>query len=139
MKRSDAAIKTKNIIEREVNDKIWGVFDLLVKKGYEPREGQEDMILDIGEALRDNENIVVEGGVGIGKSYAYLIPAILYNKALNKPIVIATSTIILQEQLLKDINTVFDLIEEISSLRIKLIKRSIEVYMIGIVVQIRVI
>ena len=111
MKRSDAAIKTKNIIEREVNDKIWGVFDLLVKKGYEPREGQEDMILDIGEALRDNENIVVEGGVGIGKSYAYLIPAILYNKALNKPIVIATSTIILQEQLLKDINTVFDLID----------------------------
>ncbi|MGL5713000.1 MAG: ATP-dependent DNA helicase [Paraclostridium sp.] len=111
MKRSDAAIKTKNIIEREVNDKIWGVFDLLAKKGYEPREGQEDMALDIGESLRDNENIVVEGGVGIGKSYAYLIPAILYNKALKKPIVIATSTIILQEQLLKDINTVFDLID----------------------------
>jgi ATP-dependent DNA helicase DinG len=69
------------------------------------------MTLDIGEALKDNENIVVEGGVGIGKSYAYLIPAILYNRALNKPIVIATSTIILQEQLLKDINTVFDLID----------------------------
>lgn len=69
------------------------------------------MTLDIGDALKDNENIVVEGGVGIGKSYAYLIPAILYNRALNKPIVIATSTIILQEQLLKDINTVCDLID----------------------------
>ncbi|MGL4914345.1 MAG: ATP-dependent DNA helicase [Romboutsia sp.] len=111
MKRRDAAIKTRNIIEIEVNDKIWDVFDLLVKKGYEPREGQEDMTLDIGDALKDNENIVVEGGVGIGKSYAYLIPAILYNKALGKPIVIATSTIILQEQLLKDINTVFNLID----------------------------
>ncbi len=44
-------------------------------------------------------------GVGIGKSYAYLIPLILYYNKTNKPFVVSTSTIALQEQLKKDIDT----------------------------------
>ncbi len=42
-------------------------------------------------------------GVGIGKSYAYLIPLMLYYNKTNKPFIISTSTIALQEQLQKDI------------------------------------
>lgn len=44
-------------------------------------------------------------GVGIGKSYAYLIPLMLYYNKTNKPFIISTSTIALQEQLQKDIAT----------------------------------
>lgn len=44
-------------------------------------------------------------GVGIGKSYAYLIPLMLYYNKTNNPFIISTSTIALQEQLQKDIAT----------------------------------
>ena len=40
--------------------------------------------------------------VGIGKSFAYLMPILLYNSKTFHPVVIATSTIALQEQLLSD-------------------------------------
>lgn len=60
---------------------------------------------DIIQAIEDNQNIVIEPGVGIGKSYAYLIPLMLYYNKTNKPFIISTSTIALQEQLQKDIAT----------------------------------
>lgn len=66
------------------------------------RVGQSDMALDIAEAIRDKQNIMVEAGVGIGKSLGYLIPGIFAAKTLKGPIVIATSSIALSEQLMKD-------------------------------------
>jgi Rad3-related DNA helicase len=47
---------------------------------------------------------MVEAGTGVGKSFAYLVPAILAASELGKKVVISTHTISLQEQLLqKDI------------------------------------
>lgn len=71
--------------------------------GLEAREGQQDMAFDILDAIRGSHHIAVEAGVGIGKSFAYLVPLLLYNQKTNLPVVIATSTIALQEQLMDDI------------------------------------
>lgn len=68
------------------------------------------MAFDIYEAINHEEHIMVEAGVGIGKSYAYLVPIIYYNNHTNLPVVVSTSTILLQEQLVKDIRLLSDIL-----------------------------
>lgn len=69
--------------------------------GYEPRPAQAAMACGIMDALSQGKHLAVEAGTGSGKSFGYLIPALLQAK---RPIVISTGTIALQEQLLeKDI------------------------------------
>lgn len=67
------------------------------------RDGQTNMALDIAEAIRDGQNLIIEAGVGIGKSLAYLIPGLFLIRYNQRPIVIATSSISLSEQLLGDL------------------------------------
>src|SRR4028118_637904 len=56
------------------------------------------------EAIEAPGHRMVEAGAGVGKSFAYLVPAILAASELGKKVVISTHTISLQEQLLqKDI------------------------------------
>lgn len=88
----------------EVMKKVFEIYDYLKSLGYEDREEQQNMSMDIIQAIEDNQNIIIEAGVGIGKSYAYLIPLMLYYNKTNKPFIISTSTIALQEQLKKDID-----------------------------------
>ena len=71
-------------------------------QGFKEREGQTNMALDIAEAIKHNYNLIVEAGVGIGKSLAYLIPGLFLINYTKKPIVIATSSITLSEQLMGD-------------------------------------
>jgi len=90
-----------------VSQRVWDFFvDSAKKHGFEEREGQQDMALDIADAIRDMEHILVEAGVGIGKSFAYIVPLLYYHQLFRKSIVIATSTITLQEQLAGDIATI---------------------------------
>ncbi len=44
------------------------------------REGQQDMSFEIVDALIHDQHFAVEAGVGIGKSFGYLVPVLLYNK-----------------------------------------------------------
>ncbi|MCM1988537.1 ATP-dependent DNA helicase [Oceanirhabdus seepicola] len=98
---------TREIIEKVITNEVYEFFvDFLPKLGFEEREGQQDMSLDICEAMRDNQHIMVEAGVGIGKSYAYLLPLMIYNREFKEPVVVSTSTISLQEQLMDDIRAV---------------------------------
>ncbi len=89
----------------EIGDRVSDFFwdEAPNKYGLEAREGQQDMAFEILDAIRGNYHIAVEAGVGIGKSYAYLVPLLLYNQKTQLPVVIATSTIALQEQLMEDI------------------------------------
>lgn len=76
-------------------------------KILEYREGQHTMALDVIDAIKNKEILLIEAGVGIGKSYAYIIP-LLYATTKNKNFngfIISTSTIALQEQIKKDIQT----------------------------------
>lgn len=89
-----------------ISDKVYQFFciDIVSKYNQEEREGQQDMALDIADiAIRDNKHFMIEAGVGIGKTFAYLVPLMYYHRIFPKPIVIATSTIALQHQLEQDI------------------------------------
>ncbi len=68
---------------------------------YEHRPGQIEMAEAVATALEDGEILMVEAGTGVGKSLAYLIPAILWSRANAQPVVVSTNTKNLQEQLIE--------------------------------------
>lgn len=71
---------------------------------YEHRPQQSEMAAAVAHALEKGEHLAVEAGTGVGKSFAYLVPAILAIRARGAKAVVATYTISLQEQLMaKDI------------------------------------
>src|SRR5208282_5193645 len=69
---------------------------------YEARPQQLAMAEAVGQAIAGPRHLMVEAGTGVGKSFAYLVPAIEAATA-NKEcrIVISTHTISLQEQLVR--------------------------------------
>ena len=69
--------------------------------GYEYRPQQLEMIKKVAQAFNEEKIAVVEAGTGVGKSLAYLIPAIYWTKQNNERCVVSTNTINLQEQLIK--------------------------------------
>ena len=72
--------------------------------GYEFRHEQLQMAHEVARALINSEHLIVEAGTGVGKSFAYLIPAISLALKAEQKVVISTNTISLQEQLVtKDI------------------------------------
>lgn len=81
-------------------------FDKAPTLGFEERIGQQEMSYDIVQAMLDKKHILVEAGVGIGKTFAYIVPLLYYHKSYKSPIIIATSTIALQEQLAADLKTI---------------------------------
>ena len=88
-------------------ESIFGQNGIIAQKlpHYEPRSQQLHMADAVAEAIADRRHLMVEAGTGVGKSFAYLVPAILAATA-NKDcrVVISTHTISLQEQLVhKDI------------------------------------
>lgn len=81
-------------------------------KTYEVRQGQIDMAKVVATAYDEKQIAIIEAGTGIGKSYAYLVPA-LYNAIFNseEKTVIATATINLQAQLYKkDVPQLFSIL-----------------------------
>ncbi|MGH7977759.1 MAG: ATP-dependent DNA helicase [Limisphaerales bacterium] len=66
---------------------------------FEFRPQQQAMAVAVARALQNREHLAVEAGTGVGKSLAYLIPAILFAVSDHKKAVISTHTINLQEQL----------------------------------------
>jgi ATP-dependent DNA helicase DinG len=72
---------------------------------FRPRTQQRDMALAVAEAIRDNAILVAEAGTGTGKTFAYLVPALL----AGGKVVVSTGTKNLQDQLFqKDLPMVRD-------------------------------
>lgn len=72
---------------------------------YESRPEQLEMAHAVARSITDGRHLVVEAGTGVGKSFAYLVPAILHAVAQSgeerrRRIVVSTHTISLQEQLI---------------------------------------
>src|SRR5205809_408670 len=73
-------------------------------KNFEYRAEQQQMAVAVARALSEDRHLAVEAGTGVGKSLAYLVPAILFAKEQKKKAIVSTYTINLQEQLIyKDI------------------------------------
>ncbi|MFV0444855.1 MAG: ATP-dependent DNA helicase [Planctomycetaceae bacterium] len=104
------------------NDAVLGDQGLIARRlsNYESRPQQLEMADAVAAAISSQQHLVVEAGTGVGKSFAYLVPAILAAtqpqlqadesgkqpaaETKSKRIVISTHTIALQEQLIqKDI------------------------------------
>src|SRR3974390_856336 len=68
-------------------------------KNFEFRPQQQTMAVAVARALEEGEHLMVEAGTGVGKSLAYLVPAILFAVAKKKKAIVCTHTINLQEQL----------------------------------------
>lgn len=76
-------------------------------RGFEFRPEQQQMAVAVAETLENEGALLAEAGTGVGKSLAYLIPAVRYALEHGRKAVISTHTINLQEQLFhKDIPTV---------------------------------
>jgi ATP-dependent DNA helicase DinG len=67
--------------------------------GGSERPGQMEMADAVAAAMTEAEHLLVQAGTGTGKSLAYLVPALLYADAADKPAIIATATLALQAQL----------------------------------------
>lgn len=63
--------------------------------GFTPRQAQTDMANEVGRTIQEKSKLIVEAGTGTGKTFAYLVPAILSNKKT----IVSTGTKNLQEQL----------------------------------------
>lgn len=83
----------------------FGPGGLLAKsKDFEYRPQQQTMATAVARACQDRSHLIVEAGTGVGKSLAYLVPAIFHALAENRKALVSTHTINLQEQLFyKDI------------------------------------
>ncbi len=68
--------------------------------GYERRDEQLEMARAVAEAFEKSQHLLAEAGTGVGKSFAYLVPAILRAVYHKQRVVISTYTIALQEQLI---------------------------------------
>ncbi|MEX2288607.1 MAG: helicase C-terminal domain-containing protein, partial [Planctomycetaceae bacterium] len=75
-------------------------------KNYEHRPEQLQMADAVTRAIDEESHLLVEAGTGVGKSFAYLVPAILaatsrkQKRGDKKPLIVSTNTISLQEQLI---------------------------------------
>lgn len=66
---------------------------------YEDRRSQRDMAAHIADGYNDGGVQLLEAGTGVGKSFAYLVPALAWSRANGERTVVSTNTINLQEQL----------------------------------------
>ncbi|GIU52579.1 helicase [Shewanella sairae] len=64
-------------------------------KGFNRRDVQAEMAEAVASSITSKSNLVVEAGTGVGKTFAYLIPALLS----GKQVIVSTGSKNLQEQL----------------------------------------
>lgn len=68
--------------------------------GFEARPSQRAMARAVAEVLVEGGRLAVEAETGTGKSLAYLVPLLLHEAADGLPVIVATKTLQLQEQLM---------------------------------------
>ncbi|WP_462412008.1 ATP-dependent DNA helicase DinG [Neobacillus sp. Marseille-QA0830] len=68
---------------------------------YTKRSGQFKIMDAVYNAFQTKAHTLIEAGTGIGKSLGYLLPAAYFSRQHQKPIIVSTHTIQLQDQILK--------------------------------------
>jgi len=101
-------IALKDVVSSEFVERVHAFFSksgpLSKARNFEFRPQQQEMAAAVAKALEEERHLVIEAGTGVGKSLAYLAPAILFALEHHKKAIVSTHTINLQEQLLyKDI------------------------------------
>ncbi|MBN1519433.1 MAG: hypothetical protein JW923_05000 [Spirochaetales bacterium] len=97
-------VRAKALIALD-EDQLAGVLDSGGKlaarlPGYEPRPSQLGLVRDAAAAFNNGLILAAEAGTGVGKSFAYLIPALAWAARNGERVVVSTATINLQRQLM---------------------------------------
>ena len=89
----------KNASETLTVDLVMGANSTLAQyvEGYQPRQAQIDMAHEIVALIEEESTLLAEAGTGTGKTFAYLVPALLS----GKKVIVSTATKTLQEQLIQ--------------------------------------
>jgi len=93
--------ETAGIHDAEIND-LFSASGTLAKgiDGFRPRQSQTDMARAVADTIQSRGTLIAEAGTGTGKTFAYLVPALLW----GGKVIISTGTKNLQDQLfLRDI------------------------------------
>jgi ATP-dependent DNA helicase DinG len=103
-----AVIALRDDFENEFTESVKAIFGqngpFSTQAAFEYRPQQQKMASVVARALSEERSLVVEAGTGVGKSLAYLVPAIRFALEHRRKAIVSTHTINLQEQLLhKDI------------------------------------
>ena len=113
MNRSDFGSKIRGGMLSEEMVSFFGPDgNLSMSEDFEFRPEQQEMARHVSDALTSSSSLIVEAGTGVGKSLAYLAPAVRFALENDRKAVISTHTINLQEQLVdKDLPLLAQLIE----------------------------
>ncbi|MGJ7440392.1 ATP-dependent DNA helicase [Aquipuribacter sp. MA13-6] len=81
--------------------------------GGTQRPGQDEMAAAVADAIEDGRHLLVQAGTGTGKSWGYLVPAVAAAVRRGRGVVVATSTLALQGQLVRqDLPRLADAVEK---------------------------
>ena len=81
---------------------------IIEHRGGQRRQSQQDMASWVAQAIEDEHHLICEAGTGVGKSFGYLVPAIVSERR----IVVATSTKTLQDQIAADLPDIVDVLRQ---------------------------
>lgn len=82
--------------------------EMLAAQRLERRQAQLAMVERVSAALEFDRFVAVEAPTGTGKTFAYLVPSILWARSRGEPVVISTYTRLLQDQLAGDLQRLQD-------------------------------
>lgn len=121
-KLSPPANHRVNVVEHQATDlkamsmeAFFGSGGILEQKfpNFEFRSGQLQMSKLVEKAFKEKNHLAVEAGTGVGKSFAYLVPAIGHSLKQQSSVVVSTNTKNLQEQLFfKDLPRLRDILPQ---------------------------
>ena len=86
----------------------------LMGQTREPRKQQTEMASLITDTLQYGGQRLIEAPTGTGKTLAYLVPAIMYGRAVQRPVVVAPHSKVLQDQVMTTLEELQDVLGPIS-------------------------
>ncbi len=101
---------SKDLFQQQTPGEILGANGPFIKDidGFSPREQQQELADKVFDAIEERHVLIAEAGTGTGKTFAYLVPALISNKR----VIISTGTKTLQDQLFKkDLPVVRDVLK----------------------------
>jgi len=90
-------IALKDVLSSEFVERVHAFFSksgpLSKARNFEFRPQQQEMAAAVAKALEEERHLVIEAGTGVGKSLAYLAPAILFALEHHKKAIVSSGTI----------------------------------------------
>ena len=88
-------------------ENVRGRFEAMVEaRGLKRRKSQLQMVEAVSRGLQDDRFMAVEAPTGTGKTFAYLVPSVLWARSRGETVVVSTYTRLLQDQMAEDLEKV---------------------------------